>query len=226
MTDEILAEFVSESREHLAHIEADLLAIEEGGANIDEDLVNKVFRAAHSIKGAAGFFGLTKVKELSHRAETVLDMLRSRAMAPNAEITNVLLMAFDTLRDMITHVDRSHDVDIDDLVVALTGLASSYLPSSDKGSLAATVTLSGGPRGVTVVLPKVDVDRVTRARRFVYAVDYDLIHDIERKGKHILQVFRAGPRRGRHSGRRGRKPVAGPRGVRHRARTRLLLHRG
>ena len=101
MADELLAEFINESREHLATIEADLLTIEEGGADIDEDLVNKVFRAAHSIKGASGFLGLTKVKELSHRAETVLDMLRSRTMVPNAEITNVLLMSFDCLRDMI-----------------------------------------------------------------------------------------------------------------------------
>ena len=47
MDDDLLKEFVNESREHLATIETDLLAIEEGGADIDEELVNKVFRAAH-----------------------------------------------------------------------------------------------------------------------------------------------------------------------------------
>ena len=51
MDDELLKEFINESREHLANIEADLLTIEENGADIDEELVNKVFRAAHSIKG-------------------------------------------------------------------------------------------------------------------------------------------------------------------------------
>src|SRR5579875_3068140 len=99
--DELLAEFVNESREHLTTIEADLLAIEQGGNSIDAELVNKVFRAAHSIKGASGYFGLTRVKELAHRAETILDMIRSRKMAPNAEITNLLLTAFDQLRVMI-----------------------------------------------------------------------------------------------------------------------------
>ena len=93
LDDELLGEFINESREHLTTIEADLLAIEEGGANIDAELVNKVFRAAHSIKGASGFFGLTKVKELAHKAETVLDMMRSKKMTPNAEITNLLLAA-------------------------------------------------------------------------------------------------------------------------------------
>jgi len=48
MDDDRLIEFADESREHLATIEADLPAIEEGGANIDDELVDKVFRAAHS----------------------------------------------------------------------------------------------------------------------------------------------------------------------------------
>jgi two-component system chemotaxis sensor kinase CheA len=128
MDDDLLKEFVNESREHLATIENDLLAVEEGGANIDEELVNKVFRAAHSIKGGSGFFGLNKVKELTHKAETVLDMIRSKKMAPNAEVTNVLLAAFDKLREMINNSGESESADIADLVVGLTGLASSYLP--------------------------------------------------------------------------------------------------
>ncbi len=101
MDDDLLKEFVNESREHLATIENDLLAVEEGGADIDKELVNKVFRAAHSIKGGSGFFGLNKVKELAHKAETVLDMLRSKKMAPNAEVTNVsqdILLLFQNLR--------------------------------------------------------------------------------------------------------------------------------
>ena len=49
--DETLQIFLEESLEHLADIENDFLAIEEAGADIDEDLINKVYRAAHSIKG-------------------------------------------------------------------------------------------------------------------------------------------------------------------------------
>ncbi len=75
--DELLQGFITESREHLATIEADLLAIEQAGDAADAELVNKVFRAAHSIKGCSGFLGLNKVKELAHKAESVLDMLRS-----------------------------------------------------------------------------------------------------------------------------------------------------
>ncbi len=48
-----LQAYIDESLEHLSGIENDLLAIEEAGEDIDEELVNKVFRAAHSIKGGA-----------------------------------------------------------------------------------------------------------------------------------------------------------------------------
>ena len=106
LDDELLGEFINESREHLTTIEADLLAVEEGGENIDLELVNKVFRAAHSIKGASGYFGLNKVKDLAHKAETVLDMVRSKKMVPNAEITNLLLSAFDKLREMIKQAEK------------------------------------------------------------------------------------------------------------------------
>lgn len=53
--DELIQDYLAESREHLATIESDLLAIEQAGAAIDGQLVNGVFRAAHSIKGGAGF---------------------------------------------------------------------------------------------------------------------------------------------------------------------------
>jgi len=110
--DEILQGFIEESLEHLADIENDLLAIEEAGAAIDEDLVNKVFRAAHSIKGGAGFMGLTMIQELAHAAENVLGLIRSKKLIPTAENINVLLLAADQLKQMIEDVHNSNNVDI------------------------------------------------------------------------------------------------------------------
>jgi two-component system chemotaxis sensor kinase CheA len=191
MDDELLSAFINESREHLTTIEADLLAIEEGGENVDSDLVNKVFRAAHSIKGASSFFGLTKVKELAHKAETVLDMLRSKKMTPNAEITNLLLAAFDQLREMINHPTESANADISELVLNLTGLTSSYLPQNQKALLSQTVSLEPEGGGTPVVLPKLDYERQRDARHYLYSIEYDLIHDIERRGRNVLEVFRS-----------------------------------
>ncbi len=121
--DEILQGFIEESLEHLADIENDLLAVEEGGADIDEDLVNKVFRAAHSIKGGAGFMGLKTIQDLSHAAENVLGMIRGKKLIPTPEIINVLLIAMDALQSMIEDIQNSNEVDISSHLTPLNAIA-------------------------------------------------------------------------------------------------------
>jgi len=190
LNDELLVEFINEAREHLTNIESDLLAIEDGGASIDVELVNKVFRAAHSIKGASGYFGLNKVKELAHCAETVLDMIRSKKMSPNAEITNLLLAAFDRLREMINLPGESDRADIEELVDSLTVLASSYLPQERKESVRETIRLEPQGGGVPVELTRFDCDRAREVGNRLYLVEFDLIHDVERRGETVLEVFR------------------------------------
>ena len=129
--DEILQGFIEESLEHLADIENDLLAIEENGADIDEDLVNKVFRAAHSIKGGAGFMGLTVIQDLSHVMENVLGLIRSGKLVPTPEIINVLLQASDKLNTMIEDVNNSNEYDIEEHLIPLNAIYNGDLPQSD-----------------------------------------------------------------------------------------------
>jgi len=126
--DEILQGFIEESLEHLSDIEHDLLAIEEAGANIDEDLVNKVFRAAHSIKGGAGFMGLTTIQELSHAMENVLGMIRSKKLIPTTANINVLLLGADQLQRMVADVQSSNDVDISEHLTPLNAIAAGAPP--------------------------------------------------------------------------------------------------
>jgi len=117
--DEIIFAFIEESQEHLDGIESDLLAIEEGGANIDSELVNKVFRAVHSLKGGAGFLGLEKVKELAHASENLMNMIRNEELIPTPAIVSTLLDATDLLSNMISDAATSNDVDISQYVEAL-----------------------------------------------------------------------------------------------------------
>jgi len=84
--DETMQIFLEESMDHLSDIENDFLRIEEAGADIDEDLINKVYRAAHSIKGGAGFMGLTNIQNLTHAMENILGKIRSREMVPDSNI--------------------------------------------------------------------------------------------------------------------------------------------
>lgn len=114
--DELLVEYLAESREHLATGETDLLAMEVAGADIDEERINRVFRGIHTIKGGAGFFELEKIGELAHHAENVLDLIRSRNLAPSSACIAVLLRAVDRLTEMVHSPATSNQANIDDLV--------------------------------------------------------------------------------------------------------------
>ena len=117
--DETLQMYLEESLDHLSNIENDFLTIEENGADIDEDLVNKVYRAAHSIKGGAGFMGLTNIKDLTHEMENILGKIRSRDMVPTPDIVNILLKASDALKSLMDDILNSNEIDISNHVEAL-----------------------------------------------------------------------------------------------------------
>lgn len=188
--DETMRLYVEESREYLADLEADLLRMEECGAAIDEELVNRVFRAAHTIKGGAGFFGLTTIQALAHKVENILDMVRSRELVPNPEIINLLLIAFDRLRELINDVEHSNEQDVSDHVAGLVALAEGNLPPSQKASVDRLIDVpdAHGPTGLTV--SEFDLRHIAKAGEYLYVVAYDLLDDIHRKGKTPFDLVR------------------------------------
>ncbi|QDU77446.1 Chemotaxis protein CheA [Bremerella volcania] len=131
----LLAEFVTESREHLADVEGQLLEIEANGANIDVDLVNKVFRAIHSIKGAAGFMGLVRVNELAHALENVLGKMRTEELTPNSQIVDVMLKGADALSGLINDIENSNTVDVSAHITLLNEIFEGEVSTSPAKSL-------------------------------------------------------------------------------------------
>lgn len=91
--------FFEESQEHLTTIEEGLLQLEQRPDDID--LLNRIFRGAHSIKGNSGMFGFTAVSQFTHKMESVLDQLRSSQMVVTVEITDILLQSLDCLKTLI-----------------------------------------------------------------------------------------------------------------------------
>ncbi|MGZ8158970.1 MAG: chemotaxis protein CheW [Methylobacter sp.] len=105
--DEYLQTFVVECRELLEQMEEALLTVEQ--AEEDPEIINAIFRAAHTIKGSAGMFGIDHVVEFTHAAESVLDLVRSGDVAMNAVLASLFIEAHDHLRELINHVaDGSH----------------------------------------------------------------------------------------------------------------------
>lgn len=190
MDDETLQMYVEEATEHLGDIENDLLAIEQAGADIDVELVNKVFRAAHSIKGGAGFLGLTKIKDLGHKIENILDMVRNRELVPEPEVVNIVLLAFDKLRDLISNVAESNDAYIDDHVAALTAAASANLQGEEKASVDRLVEVRDRRGRVVFEVPEFDLLQNRKGGKNLYLLEFDLIHDVQRKSKTVFDLLK------------------------------------
>ena len=122
--DELMQEFVVESVSHLEQVEGQLLQIEAGGADIDSNLVNTVFRGIHSVKGAAGFLGLSVINALAHSLENVLNMIRNRELVPTPRIVNAMLRASDQLRSLIDDIANSNSTDVTSFVEELEAIAN------------------------------------------------------------------------------------------------------
>ncbi|MBY0383133.1 MAG: chemotaxis protein CheA, partial [Xanthobacteraceae bacterium] len=95
--------FFEESAEHLSTIEDGLLQLEQHPQDLD--LLNRIFRAAHSIKGNSGMFGFTAVGQFTHKMETLLDQLRNGHLSVTPAIADVLLRSTDCLKLLI---DAAH----------------------------------------------------------------------------------------------------------------------
>lgn len=114
---DLLSEFVLEARAHIVEIEAGLLRMEEGDG--DDDTINRIFRAAHSIKGTASFFELNKTVELAHNIENLFGEFREHHLEANSEMIDALLAAADVLKELVNNPAGSKDYDITDTVAAI-----------------------------------------------------------------------------------------------------------
>ena len=101
--------FFEESLEHLANMESALLQLEGGGD--DPEIVNVIFRGAHSIKGGGATFGFEAVARFTHLVETLLEQVRSGETAITSGIIAMLLESVDVLRDMIGSLQAGDEVD-------------------------------------------------------------------------------------------------------------------
>ncbi len=109
---ELVGELVQESKEHLSNIEPDLLLLEEKGADVSPDLVNRVFRAMHSIKGGFSFLGFMNITNLAHVMETVLSRVRDGDLTATPDVVDALLAGSDKLTELIDNYAESEGISI------------------------------------------------------------------------------------------------------------------
>ncbi|MDP1970353.1 MAG: Hpt domain-containing protein, partial [Methylobacter sp.] len=100
--------FFEECFEGLEAMESGLLTLDMG--DIDSEIINTIFRGAHSIKGGSGTFGFTVVAEYTHIMETLLDEMRDGRRKVTQPAVDVLLGSVDCLREMLTAIQNEQDI--------------------------------------------------------------------------------------------------------------------
>ena len=107
--DELKTMFLEECREHVDTLERGLL--EMSNEEQSPDLLNEVFRAAHSIKGGGATFGFAELAELTHHMETLLDEIRSDRKAIVEEDIELLLQGLDMVRELMENLGNEDHPD-------------------------------------------------------------------------------------------------------------------
>ena len=122
INEEELPIFLAEVDEHLQVLDDVLIRLEQQEA--DPELVQTVFRSAHTIKGMSGMIGHQRMTDLTHALETVLDGVRKNEIRISSQLVNVCLSAVDHLRKLRTEVSTSQtsDVNIEEVIASLKGL--------------------------------------------------------------------------------------------------------
>ena len=117
--NEIVQDFVMETAEVIEALDNDLISLENSPD--DPDLINKIFRSVHTIKGAAGFLGFTKIVDVVHNAENLLNRCRQGELKVTTPINDVILQASDTIKILLDNIRNKEEMteDVEPLLIEI-----------------------------------------------------------------------------------------------------------
>ena len=133
---EILEEFLVEAEEILENLDQDLVDLESNPE--DKELLNKIFRGMHTLKGGAGFLNLTPIVEIAHRIEDIFNKLRNDEMTLTPEIMDVILEGIDKLKEALQMLKDSQELpdmeEIEELLSRLDAVLKGESPTTSVSS--------------------------------------------------------------------------------------------
>lgn len=116
--------FIDESKEHLQTMNEILLVLENNVEDVSH--IGEIFRIAHTLKGMSGTMGFTKLADLTHKMENVLDLVRNGELSITSTIVDVLFECFDALEEYVDNLEKTGnegDLDSSELVQKLQVIA-------------------------------------------------------------------------------------------------------
>ncbi len=144
--------FIDETKEHLQSLNEQLLILETEPDN--QETINEIFRAAHSLKGMAGTMGYKRMQRMTHDMENVFTEIRNGKMSVTAELVDVLFKGLDALEAYLSNIQESADEgteDNEDIINQLNSILNIGLgkeTAKEEKQEAPAVQVSAAPAGV------------------------------------------------------------------------------
>lgn len=114
--DDVLKEFLTEGSEGLAQLDLDLVELERHPDS--QELINRIFRSIHTIKGGCGFLDLARLEAVAHATEGVLMQVREHRLGVSQSMMNDVLSGVDAIRKIMNYLEtEQREPDGDDRVV-------------------------------------------------------------------------------------------------------------
>ncbi len=129
----LLRDFIAETGEHLEETERNLLRLEQEPGNAD--LLNEIFRSVHTIKGSSEYLGMERIAELSHRLESLLDLLRRGERHTDSAVVDLLIAANDRIKTLVGDLTQGQQESaaIEDLVLQINSFINEQnLPDTEE----------------------------------------------------------------------------------------------
>lgn len=145
---EFVKEFLTESRELLDEVEPQIIAMEQTAASsgrVDEEILNSIFRLFHSLKGASSFLDFQTISQVTHEAETLLDIFRKRKVRVEPGHVDLLCRTSDFIRTLLDRVEQElTDRGFEEAAAALVGDLREAIAAVSKGGTAAKTAKKKG----------------------------------------------------------------------------------
>jgi len=191
--EDILNDFVIETTELIEQLDEDLLLLE--GGNLDSDMVNRIFRCFHTIKGTSGFLNFTACNELAHAAENILNMIRNDELTPNAEIIDTLLESVDWFKGFVSDIENREEktYEIEQLVAEIDAIQVQMTSQTPDVESAPSSGGNGSTQKQVDMPAELLTEFVSEAGELLESLDNDLLTlELEADDdEYVNTVFRA-----------------------------------
>jgi two-component system chemotaxis response regulator CheY len=192
LDNELAQDYLADCNEHLAAVESNLLAIEMGGAQVDDARISRIFRAVHSVWGGAALFELTTIRELACKMEEALTPIRSDKTVLTQEQIRIMLSATDRLCQLIREPALSNQTDIAEIMTALDSVRAQGFSSVGTNIHALTqAPRSSGPLNILLA----EDDFACRLLLQTFLARYGECH-VAVNGVEAVEAFRVAMERG------------------------------